>query len=150
MDSLAQQSSSVIAILAIVVVVAIVLVGVVIVQQRKIKDLQTPRYGFLGKSLNLFVIGAVLVGGLGFVYLSNNNDHTFTEVSADLNIDANIIITEIDSLSNTYEFNVIPTIDGREWGGSSEYNFNVYWTLSSEENDYSQVELGLIVKRMGE
>lgn len=145
----AQQASSMAALFALVLIVMVVLVGVVLIQNRKIKEMQKPKYGFLGKPLNAFIVLAIMLGGIGLTYYTTlNRTNQFEDVSADSSVDATIVITQLDSVNQTYQFNTIPTIDFSDWGGSSTYTFDVYWTISNGDV-YSQIELGLSSQNQG-
>jgi hypothetical protein len=125
-----------------------VLAGIVVMQNRRIKDMQKPKYGFLGKSLYAFVMLSVLVGGIGFVYYNTTTKtNEFVTVNADQSFDANIVITQIDSYLNEYKFNAIPLVDDKEWGANG-YKFDVYWTVTGD-NVVTRIELGLTKENKG-
>lgn len=144
-----QSSSSMTALLIIVLIAAIVLVVVVIIQRRRINEMQRPKYGFLGKPLNSLLLLTFLIGGVGFFYYASNmRDNEFTNVSASSELSGSIIITEIDSSTRTYRFNVIPTIDNIEWGMTSSYSFDVQWTVANGDI-YQSIETGLNLSNIG-
>ena len=144
-----QQTASIAGILTVVLIVGVVLIGIIILQNRKIREMQKPKYGFLGKPLNAFILMAILLGGVGFVYYStNNNQNNFVDVSADSELEASIIVTQVDVANRIYKFNLVPAIDSKEWGGDNIYKFDVQWTVSNGEvyqaieNDISSQNLG--------
>lgn len=144
-----QQTAAVAGILTLVLIVGVVLVGIIILQNKKIREMQKPKYGFLGKPLNAFILMAILFGGVGFVYYTtNNSQNNFVDVSADSELEASIIVTQVDVANRVYKFNVVPAIDSNEWGGNSIYKFDVQWTVANGEvyqaieNDISSQNLG--------
>lgn len=144
-----QQTAAVAGILTLVLIVGVVLVGIIILQNRKIREMQKPKYGFLGKPLNAFILMAILFGGVGFVYYTtNNSQNNFVDVSADSELEASIIVTQVDVANRVYKFNVVPAIDSKEWGGNNIYKFDVQWTVANGEvyqaieNDLSSQNLG--------
>lgn len=144
-----QQATSIAAVLTIVLIVGAVLIGIIVMQNRRIKEMQKPKYGFLGKPLNAFILLAIMLGGIGFVYYATNNTSTeFVDVSADSELDATIVVTQVDSVNRVYQFNVIPSIDGNEWGGNSIYEFDVQWTISNGEV-YQTIESGVSSQNTG-
>lgn len=144
-----QQTAAVAGILTLVLIVGVVLVGIIILQNRKIREMQKPKYGFLGKPLNAFILMAILFGGVGFVYYTtNNSQNNFVDVSADSELEASIIVTQVEVANRVYKFNVVPAIDSKEWGGNNIYKFDVQWTVANGEvyqaieNDISSQNLG--------
>jgi hypothetical protein len=144
-----QQAVSTAGILTLVLIIGVVLIGIIILQNRKIREMQKPKYGFLGKPLNAFILMAILLGGVGFVYYStNSNENDFVDVSADSELEASIIVTQVDVANRIYKFNLVPAIDSKEWGGNNIYKFDVQWTVSNGEvyqaieNDLSNQNLG--------
>jgi heme/copper-type cytochrome/quinol oxidase subunit 2 len=142
-----QQSSSILALLVIVFAVITVFAVVLFINNRR-KAAQ-PKYGFLGKTINSLLLFAVLVGGVGFVYYSTlNQTNEFSDVSADSELDASIVINQIDTTSRTYQFRIIPTIDGVEWGGNNSFEFDIQWTIENGEV-YQTIENGLSIQNSG-
>lgn len=144
-----QQTAAVAGILTLVLIVGVVLVGIIILQNKKIREMQKPKYGFLGKPLNAFILMAILFGGVGFVYYTtNNSQNNFVDVSADSELEASIIVTQVEVANRVYKFNVVPAIDSKEWGGNNIYKFDVQWTVANGEvyqaieNDISSQNLG--------
>ena len=136
------------ALFAVVVIVVLVLIGLVVAQNRKIQDLQRPRYGFLGKPLAAFAFAAFLVGGTGFVLFVNNQEQDVSVANADFVIDLNIIATETNPVTHEYKLNAIPIVDWVEWGANKAYKFDVYWTVSNASTQ-TEVELGLNLETKG-
>lgn len=136
------------ALLAVVIIVVLVLIGLVIAQNRKIQDLQKPKYGFLGKPLAAFAFAAFLVGGTGFVLFVNRQEQDVSVANADFVIDINIIATETNPVTHEYKLNAIPLVDSVEWGNSAAYKFDVYWTVSNASTQ-TEVELGLNLNKTG-
>lgn len=144
MDSsnLINQQPAFAALFAVVVIVVLVLIGLVVAQNRKIQDLQRPKYGFLGKPLAAFAFAAFLVGGTGFVLFVNNQQQTVNVANADFTIDVTIIATETNPVTHEYKLNAIPLVDGKEWGSNAAYKFDAYWTISNSTTQ-TEVEIGL-------
>lgn len=136
------------AIFAVVLVVVLVLVGLVINQNRKIQDLQKPKYGFLGKPLAAFFAMAFLIGGAGFVFYTNNQQTDVPIASADLTAEINIVATEVDPILKQYRFNMVPVVNGVEWGGTSAYLFDSYWTITNS-TAITDIELALTLNNKG-
>ncbi|MEO6728769.1 MAG: hypothetical protein ABIM99_02495 [Candidatus Dojkabacteria bacterium] len=136
------------ALFAVVIIVVLVLIGLVITQNRKIQDLQTPKYGFLGKPLAAFAFAAFLVGGTGFVLFVNNQQQDVSVANASFTIDASIIATESNPVTHEYKLVAIPLVDGKEWGENKAYKFDIFWTISNASTQ-TDVELGLNLENTG-
>lgn len=147
-SNLINQNPAFAALFAVVVIVVLVLIGLVIAQNRKIQDLQKPRYGFLGKPLAAFAFAAFLVGGTGFVLFVNNQQQDVSVANASFTLDANIIATETNPVTHEYRLNAIPLVDGKEWGDNKAYKFDIYWTISNSTTQ-TEVELGLNLDNKG-
>ncbi|MFS8131436.1 MAG: hypothetical protein ACMG57_05690 [Candidatus Dojkabacteria bacterium] len=146
--NLLNQSPAFAALFAVVVIVVLVLIGLVIAQNRRIQDLQKPRYGFLGKPLAAFAFAAFIVGGTGFVLFVNNQQQDISVANASFTIDLNIIATETNPVTHEYRLNAIPLVDGKEWGENKAYKFDIYWTISNATTQ-TEVELGLNLDSKG-
>ncbi|MEP7103684.1 MAG: hypothetical protein ABI721_03180 [Candidatus Dojkabacteria bacterium] len=136
------------ALFAVVIITVLILIGLVITQNRQIQEMQRPKYGFLGKPLAAFAFAAFLVGGTGFVLFVNNQQQDVSVANADFVIDLNIISTQTNPVTNEYRFNAIPLVDGKEWGSSAAYKFDIYWTVSNSTTQ-TDVELGLNLNNKG-
>lgn len=144
-DTTAQQvagiSPAVGAAFVLVLVVIIVLGGVVFFQQREIQKLKTPKYGFLGKSLNAFFAIAVLVGGIAFVNYTSlppKDDNGISVSDEIVTLDGNIIVTLLNKSEREYKFNFIPYVNFTEWGQETD-KFTIYWEVSGPMT-YTDVE----------
>lgn len=148
--SASQQYPAFVALFAIVLIVMVVLVGVVLIQNRRIREMQKPKFGFLGKPLNAFVVLAVMLGGLGFVYYNTTTrTNEFTDVSADSSVELSIVITQVDRANRIYKLNAIPIVDNIEWGGeANNYSFDIRWTISNSDV-YSRIEEDLSFNNRG-
>lgn len=136
------------ALFAVVIIVVLVLLGLVIAQNRRIQEIQKPKYGFLGKPLAAFAFAAFLIGGTGFTLFVAQNQQDVSVANADFVIDLTIISTEVNPVTSEYTFNAVPLVDGVEWGNSAAYKFDVYWTISNATTQ-TDVELGLNLSNKG-
>ena len=136
--------------LAVVLIVVVVLMTLVIHNQHKeIRDLKTPRYGFLGKSLLSLVLIAFTFGSFGFFFVTLNNNSSVQTTNANSEVKLLINVIKIDNLKNIYSINIIPELEGVAWGNNSNNIFNVYWNVSSNSNNATITELGLNLNNQG-
>ncbi len=109
------------------------LVGVVIWQRNRIKELQRPKYGFLGKPLMAVVATLVLgVGLVGGVYLTQQESvDPRTSADLDLNIAIEKELKGEGERVNSYVYalEAVPEVDGVPYGETSEDKFNIYWNI---------------------
>lgn len=127
-----QQFGGYLSLLIVAFVALVVLVVIVILQNRKIKTLETPRYGFLGKSLSYAFLFAMFAGGSLFLALaiSNSNRTNTPSVNVTDKQDVKLKITYniANTAANLYQFNVTPFVDNRAWG-TATLLFSINWTL---------------------
>jgi hypothetical protein len=136
---------------AFAVFLVIVLAVVIIRQQRMIKQLQQPRYGFLGKPLMAaamtLLMGAGLIGG---VYLINRETDPF-QAQAGLNIELALtkeLIAE-NGPTSAYNFMMTPTLNGVKYGNEAGATWNIYWNFNragSTQPVLTKSEIGLTGK----
>ncbi|RMD77480.1 hypothetical protein D6810_00790 [Candidatus Dojkabacteria bacterium] len=134
------------------IVVILVLLFVVIKQQRRIKQLLTPRYGFLGKPLAFLMLGFLSIGAVNLINTVNQKEFTNVQTaSADFVVDINILSTQVSE--DIYRLSATPIIDGIEWGSKRD-SFDINWTIQNGrlekyiERDVSQVSPGGIEVRL--
>lgn len=141
-----QQFGGYLSLLVVTFVAVVILIIVVILQNRKIKDLQTPKYGFLGKTVTYSVLFAVFAVGItfSFLYVSNRNTGSGSvSVTDGQEVSVNISYEIINPIANLYRFNVTPTVDKSEWA-NGKFTFDFYWTLTlGDGNARSFSEEGL-------
>jgi hypothetical protein len=122
------------------------LVGVVVWQRNRIKELQRPKYGFLGKPLMAIVATLVLgVGLVGGVYLTQQ-ESVDPRTSADLDVNITIekeLKGEGERVNSyIYELEAIPEVDEVPYGESTEEKFNIYWNVLGPVK-ISESEIGI-------
>lgn len=127
-----QQFGGYLSLLVVAFIALLVLVVVVVIQNRKIKTLETPRYGFLGKSLNYAFLFALFAGGSLFLALSlSNSNRTNTpsvNVSDRQDVKLKISYNPVNTAANLYQFNVTPFVDNKAWG-TANLLFSINWNL---------------------
>lgn len=131
-DQLVQNSGAYLALFGVAVITILVLVAVVVMQNRKIRDLQAPKFGFLGKPINAAIFIMVVLSSFSlFVYYTNNEKEVDNTVSVNDNFELQIEYSKNNS--NLYIFKAIALVDGEEYGNSSELTFDVLWTVTGED-----------------
>jgi hypothetical protein len=108
---------------------------VIVNQNRRLKQLETPRYGFMGKPLALIAL-AGFAAATGYLYLNpeagniinvGDNDVSVSDDFEDLLID--IRSSQVNTQGNLYQFQMVPLIGGVEWGASEKNKFDVVWEV---------------------
>lgn len=128
--------------LVIAVLVVTVLAFIVVIQARRIHDLTNPKIGFLGKPLAVIAVTVLALGTYGTYYYSQNIEPEVTEVSADSQVTLTINYEVFNASTNEYIFQVVPTVDSVEWGGSDDLQFDIYWTFSNGDTK-TQIEFDI-------
>lgn len=141
-----REYATYVSLFVIITVIIAVLSFIIVSQNKKINELQRPRYGFLGKPLAVFLAIGLLVGSYGVIFYANRNSTNVGNVSADREISGDI--NYVDLGSGKYLFNVVPNVNTQPWGKDPENQFNVYWTFSGK-NVESQVELDISQNKPG-
>ncbi len=125
--------------------VIIALVIIILKQRRQIEQIEEqskPRFGFLGKPLYSALVVAIMVGGFAVTFYAQKQIKEF-DVSADIKLTMQInFATSGTGESRNVEFTVVPIVDDVPWGKPGVGNFNVFWTISGEQEFY-EVEVGL-------
>lgn len=123
-------------IVSLSVIIIVLLVAVIYLQNKRIKDLQKPKYGFLGKPLSALVITGLLAGSVGFALFANQQDASTEQISADSEL--SVSISFVKESNRTYVFRAIPIIDGVSWSNDPTIAFDIFWNI---EHDDEQIEL---------
>ncbi len=123
--------------LAVSAIVILALLIVVFFQYRKIQEASRPKFGFLGKPLAIIMIASLALSVYGFDYYSRNNLSEVDQISADTKLE--LRVDYLQQNQTKYLFAATMLIDGREWGNSNEYAFDIYWTFSNQ-NISTQIE----------
>ena len=100
----------------------------------RIRTLEKPKYGFLGKSLYGFLAMMVMIAGLGFFSYSFTTQEDFT-IEAKKTVTAEIktsVISE-DAAEAVVEFKAIPYVEGAKWGDKFS-EFEIYWNIRGTES----------------
>lgn len=109
------------------ILVITVLSFVIVRQSRRIKQLEQPKYGFLGKPILAVVMLGTTVFSYGIIFYANQIPATIDDVTAVKNVE--LEIQNVDLGTGEYLLRVIPTIEGREWDNNPDLEFDIYWTI---------------------
>ncbi|MEI7578735.1 MAG: hypothetical protein WCJ58_01695 [bacterium] len=128
---------------AVVIIIAFALLIAYIWRlNHRIKTLQTPRYGFLGKPLFPMFVVLLLTGSLLFVnYYNKQSQVTTTGAAKNVVFDINYKNVSQSGNNVTMKFDIEPKIEKLPWGGNDQNKFDIYWTLNGPEN-YQYLEVG--------
>ncbi|MFQ5492817.1 MAG: hypothetical protein ACE5DX_01510 [Candidatus Dojkabacteria bacterium] len=106
----------------------------------RIRTLEKPKYGFLGKSLYSVIALAVMVGGLGLFSYSFTIQQDF-EIQATKTVTAQITadITKRGDTESIVEFEALPFVNNSQYGGNGQ--FDIFWNILGPESfDYFEFE----------
>ncbi len=135
MNSLGDTEYAAILSVAILALVSVaVLFGVVIAQNRTIKQLRSPRYGFLGKPLSIVAFTAIaLFGVTGYIYYAEFNSTVNTDISVSdqTTITVRVEPQVINQTNGVYSFKAIPVLNGLDWGSDLDSTYDVVWTIKN-------------------
>lgn len=120
-------------ILGLSITIIILLSLVIYLQNRKIKDLERPKYGFLGKPLSVLIIAGVLSSSVGFALFVNKQDVGTDPISADREL--SISISYVKEETDVYILKATPIIDGVSWANDPTLRFDIFWTITNEEGE---------------
>ncbi len=127
-----QQNGMYLALFGIIMLTVVILLGVVVLMQKKqIDDLRRPKFGFLGKPIFAMLLVAFSLGGFGLVYYTSNSSSSIGDTSADRKVELQIKSTYLGQ-GYDYMLKLIPTVDGKAWGGNNSNMFDVYWTIQNK------------------
>jgi hypothetical protein len=136
------------AIFVIALIVIVVLSSVVVLQNRKISEMNRPKFGFLGKSLSMIAIFAIGFGGIGLAFYTNKQSSGITESFADIK-DVTVSITYFQISGSDYKFNVLPSVNNKAWGADASFKFDIYWTFKMPTSTVTQFESGINSNNQG-
>ena len=112
----------------------LLLFTLVFFQQKKIEKLTKPKYGFLGKKLNLFILvllGVSLLSGGFFTLIRSPNQTGDLSVSEVKNSNNNFLKINYQTLENNkIQFIAVPFINNIPWNGIDK--IDIYWEISPE------------------
>jgi len=147
-NDLTQQviaTNSALFVLALIVIT--VLLAVIVMQTKKIQDLQKPKFGFLGKSLSVLGLFVIMAGGLGLTFIANQDTSVSVSNSlADASLELKIIVTQ--TKQDEYLLQAVPYINSFAWGNNSQFKFDIYWTITNK-NVMTETEFGLTQENAG-
>jgi len=112
------------------------LVVLVLNQQKRLNQLQKPRYGFLGKPLLGLAATTLMAAGLvGGLYLVNQRDLQPLDAKADKNVTVEVAYQVLldNRQTRKYQFSAIPKVDNIEYGEGNNGNFNLFWSFVGEQ-----------------
>lgn len=137
------QSGTLIAIVVVNIFLFAALVTFILFQNRKINRLEEavrPKYGFLGKPLLSVLAVFLMLGGFGVTYFVSKNIPDYS-VGDEYKVQLEIKTDEIEREDGiaTVNFQVIPTVNGEEWGESENNKFDIFWSVKGPEN-FSEME----------
>lgn len=120
------------------------LLAALIIQSKRVKDLQEaarPKYGFLGKPLMAMVLLAGMFGAILVTYNATFMPTDDPIVSADKNVTIEIQTEVIVNIDNevVVEFKALPSVEGVLWGGMND-EFDIYWKINGPIT-LTQIEL---------
>ena len=108
---------------------------------KKVRSLETPKYGFLGKPLYTLVSLALM--GLTVYFVSYNfiQPNNF-DIKAEKNVSVQFVINKVKetSLETTVDFKLLPTIDNVLWGPTGT-KLDIYWNVTGPMK-FDEFELG--------
>jgi hypothetical protein len=146
------QPGTLIAIVVINIFLFAALVAFIFFQNRKITRLEEavrPKYGFLGKPLLSTLAIMLMVGGFGVTYFVSKNIPDYS-VGDEYKVTLEIKTDEIsrkDEIAKV-KFQVVPTVNGYEWGANDINIFDVFWSVNGPK-DFSEFESGLHLNFLG-
>ncbi len=140
------QPTMILAIVLPVGLVLSILIGMVILQRRKITQLQEavrPKYGFLGKPLYSLMAIAILAGGFGFSVFTNQSNTDIVDTGATRAVKAIVYVETLEARGAEYlvSFKVTPVVNDKEWGIPTD-EYDAFWKVTGPE-EFSEVELTL-------
>lgn len=117
----------------IILVVVVALILVVAFQSKKIRELERPKFGFLGKPLSLIAFVIIAGGGIGLYYLNTQGPTEVTSINANTKIELNISYEAVAGKKNVYLFKAVPVVEDINWGGTEENNFDINWIIENSK-----------------
>jgi len=97
---------------------------------KRIRSLQTPRYGFLGKPL--YTLSTIALTALVIYFVSYNFSKPGNfDVKASKTITAELITNRVSEsqTESTIDFKLLPSINAKLWGEAGS-KFDIYWNVT--------------------
>ncbi len=132
----------VLALFGLAIIVVLILAAVVYYQNQKIKDLTTPKYGFLGKPLSIFLLSALVFGSFGLYIGNRTKEPDSVSVTDQGVVTFEVQYDTINAAARVYRFRAVPQIDGIEFGINPNRTFDVNWTIVNQTT-FKTTEFGL-------
>lgn len=109
------------------------LLVIIFLQNRKIKYLEKPKFGFLGKPLSFFALMLMVGAFAGGIYVSQSDSQQPAQnINANTEIELKINATVLNRTNNTYSISIEPIINRLSWGGDETNEFDVVWTVQNK------------------
>jgi hypothetical protein len=101
----------------------------------RIRELERPKYGFLGKPVYTLAAILIMISGLGFFGYSFTQQQNF-EIQAQKVVNAQIVTTVVTKGKDTsiVAFKATPFVDGSAYGNIDAYTFDIYWNIIGAQN----------------
>lgn len=152
-DNIAGSQSTLIIVLVINVLLILGLLFFIFRQNKHIDQLEAamkPKYGFLGKPLLSVMAVLMMVGSFVVIYAVSENASNISVGGNDqIELQIEVKPGAQDGDMRAVHFQVIPKINGVEWGGEqSGAVADVFWSISGAE-EFSEFEINLSYAKPG-
>ena len=109
----------------------VILVSSVFSLRRKLKLATTPKFGFAGKPIYPLLATLMISISIPLLIYSFTQDTSFVqEAEENIEIDYIYELVSEGEESSTLRFNLLPTVDGEEYGKKS---FDIFWLFEGQE-----------------
>ncbi|MCA9387024.1 hypothetical protein KC669_03245 [Candidatus Dojkabacteria bacterium] len=143
-------NSSMLVGLVLAISVVIILAFVVVKQSRRINYLEKPKYGFMGKTLSVALVLLFSIASLISVYINQyHRTPTSISVTDKSNFMLEINYTVYEESTNLYYFNIVPRINNKIWGESTNVYADVLWIIKKNDTEIEKVERNLNINHQG-
>lgn len=138
-----QEQSIYLSLFAISIITIVVLFLVVLFQNSRIKELTEPKFGFLGKPINVGIFTVFILGSFSLMLFWSGNktsDSNIVNVSDGISINLDYKTDD----EGSYIFTLTPIIDGKSFGADENLTFNVLWSIEGDSLiTFSEEEISL-------